>query len=189
MKYGILLLQEICFLLVGMTRKKLGQTLLHQSRDKPEYKSDYIEKYVIMNKMEKDMKVKALIERTEKGFYSIACDAQIGNFCLGGFGNSVEEAKADFASIVKEAQDCYVNEHGSLPDDFKTIEVDYKYDLQSFFNYFNWINISKFAKAAGINESKMRQYKTGKAFASERTKDTIEATIHRMSEELASVEL
>lgn len=135
------------------------------------------------------MKVHALIERTEKGYFSIACNAQIGNFCLGGFGDSVKDAKADFDSIVKEAQDSYIKEHGELPDELKEVEVEYRYDLQSFFNYFNWINISKFAQAAGINESKMRQYKTGKAFASERTKNTIESTIHKMSEELASVEL
>ena len=61
-------------------------------------------------KRAKDMKINALIERTENGYYSIACnaDAKIGRFCLGGFGSSVEEAKADFAAIVKEAQDCYV---------------------------------------------------------------------------------
>ena len=135
------------------------------------------------------MKVSALIERTENGYYSIACDGKIGNFCLGGFGDSVKDAKADFDSIVKEAQDSYIKEHGELPDELKEVEVEYRYDLQSFFNYFNWINISKFAQAAGINESKMRQYKTGKAFASERTKNTIESTIHKMSEELASVEL
>ena len=136
-----------------------------------------------------NMKVSALIERTESGYYSIACDGKIGNFCLGGFGDSVKDAKADFDSIVKEAQDSYIKEHGELPDELKEVEVEYRYDLQSFFNYFNWINISKFAQAAGINESKMRQYKTGKAFASERTKNTIESTIHKMSEELASVEL
>ena len=135
------------------------------------------------------MKVNALIERTDNDYYSIACDGKIGNFCLGGFGDSVKDAKADFDSIVKEAQDNYIKEPGSLPDDIKEVEVDYRYDLQSFFNYFNWINISKFAQAAGINESKMRQYKTGKAFANERTKNAIEATIHRMSEELAAVEL
>ena len=135
------------------------------------------------------MKVSALIERTENGYYSIACDGKIGNFCLGGFGDSVKDAKADFDSIVKEAQDSYIKEHGELPDELKEVEIEYRYDLQSFFNYFNWINISKFAQAAGINESKMRQYKTGKAFASERTKNTIESTIHKMSEELASVEL
>lgn len=135
------------------------------------------------------MKTNALIERTKNGYFSIACDGKIGNFCLGGFGDSVIDAKADFDSIVKEAQDCYIKEYGTLPDEFKEVIVDYKYDLQSFFNYFNWINISKFAKAAGINESKMRQYKTGKAFASERTKNAIEATIQKMSKELAAVEL
>ena len=51
------------------------------------------------------MKVEAIVERTDNGYYSIACDAQIGNFCLGGYGNSVDEAKADMAAIVKEAQE------------------------------------------------------------------------------------
>ena len=103
------------------------------------------------------MKVEAIVERTDNGYYSIACDAQIGNFCLGGYGNSVDEAKADMAAIVKEAQEEYVKEHGSLPKNLQEIKIEYKYDLQSFFNYFEWINISKFAKFAGINESKMRQ--------------------------------
>ena len=117
------------------------------------------------------MKVEAIVERTDNGYYSIACDAQIGNFCLGGYGNSVEEAKADMAAIVKEAQEEYVKEHGTLPKNLQEIKIDYKYDLQSFFNYFEWINISKFAKFAGINESKMRQYKIGAAYAGEKTKE------------------
>ena len=135
------------------------------------------------------MKVTALIERTDTEYFSIACDSQIGNFCLGGFGQSVEEAKADFNAIVKEAQETYVSHYGSLPDDLATVDVEYKYDMQSFFNYFDWINISKFAKAAGINESKMRQYKIGKAFAGERTRKKILSTIHRMSAELAAASL
>ena len=103
------------------------------------------------------MKVSALIERTENGYYSIACDGKIGNFCLGGFGDSVKDAKADFDSIVKEAQDSYIKEHGELPDELKELEIEYRYDLQSFFNYFNWINISKFAQAAGINEKQKKR--------------------------------
>ena len=69
------------------------------------------------------------------------------------------------------------------------IKIDYKYDLQSFFNYFEWINISKFAKFAGINESKMRQYKIGAAFAGEKTKDKIMSAIHKMSADLAAASL
>ena len=132
------------------------------------------------------MNVTAIIERTDSGYYSIACDAQIGNFCLGGFGESVEEAKADFNAIVKEAQEEYVRENGKLPEDFAKVDVEYKYDMQSFFNYFDWINVSKFAKAVGINESKMRQYKIGSAYAGERTRQKILSAVNRMSAELAS---
>ena len=67
--------------------------------------------------------------------------------------------------------------------------MSYKYDLVAFFNYFDWINISKFAKVAGISESKMRQYKTGSAFAGEKTKQKVQLAIKRMSAELASASL
>jgi hypothetical protein len=93
------------------------------------------------------------------------------------------------AAIVKEAQEEYVKEHGALPKNLQEIKIDYKYDLQSFFNYFEWINISKFAKFAGINESKMRQYKIGAAFAGEKTKDKIMSAIHKMSADLAAASL
>ena len=72
------------------------------------------------------MKVNALIERTENGYYSIACDGKIGIFCLGGFGDSVKDAKADFDSIVKEAQDNYIKEYGNLPDELKQVTVEYR---------------------------------------------------------------
>jgi hypothetical protein len=90
---------------------------------------------------------------------------------------------------VKEAQEEYVKEHGTIPKNLQEIKIDYKYDLQSFFNYFEWINISKFAKFAGINESKMRQYKIGAAYAGEKTKEKIMSAIHKMSADLAAVSL
>lgn len=64
-----------------------------------------------------------------------------------------------------------------------------KYDLQSFFNYFDWINVSQFAKKAGINESKMRQYKNGLAFAGESTTKKILDTIKNIGAELQSATL
>lgn len=135
------------------------------------------------------MKVTAIIEKGIDRKYAIISNEEIGDFCLGGFGDSVEEAKADLQAVIKEAQNEYVKEHGELPQSYKTITISYKYDLAAFFNFFDWINISKFAKAAGINESKMRQYKVGSAFAGERTKDKIQAAIKRMSAELASASL
>lgn len=133
------------------------------------------------------MKVKALIEKTDNGYYSITSDEQIGNYCLGGYGNSLAEAKTDFMSVVKEAQDAYVSARGDLPDKYKDVSVSYQYDLQSFFDYFDWINITKFAQVAGVNESKLRLYKVGKAFAGERTRAKLQEAVKRIGAELASV--
>ena len=41
----------------------------------------------------------------------------------------------------------------------------------------------------GINESKMRQYKIGAAYAGEKTKEKIMSAIHKMSADLAAVSL
>lgn len=132
------------------------------------------------------MKVKALIEKTDNGYYSITSDEMIGNYCLGGYGDSLADAKTDFLSVVKEAQEAYVAAHGELLDEYREITVSYQYDLQSFFDYFDWINITKFAQVAGVNESKLRLYKVGKAFAGERTKAKLQAAIKRMGAELSA---
>ncbi len=133
------------------------------------------------------MKVKALIEKTDNGYYSITSENMIGNYCLGGYGNSLAEAKDDFMAVVKEAQDAYITAHGELSDKYKEVSVSYQYDLQSFFDCFDWINITKFAQVAGVNESKLRLYKVGKAFAGERTKAKIQAAVKRMGAELSAV--
>lgn len=134
------------------------------------------------------MNVTGIIEK-ENGSYSIICNEEIGDFCLGGFGESVEAAKKDFESVIKEAQEDYAVEHGTLPEDLANVRVTYKYDLQAFFDFFDWINVSKFAKATGINESKMRQYKVGTAFAGERTRNNIQSAVRRMGAELSSASL
>lgn len=135
------------------------------------------------------MKVKALIEKTDNGYYSITSDEMIGSYCLGGYGDSLADAKTDFMSVVKEAQEAYVAAHGELSEEYRDISVSYQYDLQSFFAYFDWINITKFAQVAGVNESKLRLYKVGKAYAGERTKAKLQAAVKRMGAELAAVNI
>lgn len=49
------------------------------------------------------MKIKAIIERSKDGLYSIYSQERIGRDCFGGYGESVEEAKEDFLSSIKEA--------------------------------------------------------------------------------------
>lgn len=135
------------------------------------------------------MDILAIIEKGTDGLYSIYSDAMLLNHGLGGYGSSVEESKADFFESIKEAKEMIIEDGGTLPDEVESINVTFKYDLQSFFNYFDWINVSQFAKKAGINESKMRQYKNGLAFAGESTTKKILDAIKNIGAELQSATL
>ena len=73
--------------------------------------------------------------------------------------------------------------------DKESIDIEYRYDLQSFFNYFDFFNASKLAKSIGINESQMRQYKNGLAFPNENTTKKILDKVHSIGKELFAARL
>lgn len=132
------------------------------------------------------MKITGIIERNDNGYYQISSDDELADHGLGGYGYTAAEAKDDFMKSIEEAKDMIREEAGEIPREFADIEVEFKYDIPSFFNYFDWINVSAFAKRAGINESKMRAYKSGLSAASEKTMYRIYSTIKAMGVELAS---
>ena len=135
------------------------------------------------------MKVKAIIERNDNGYYQIYSEEDLGEHGLGGYGYSAKEAKEDFLKSIEEAKEMIMEESGELPAAYREVDVEFRYDLPSFFNFFDWINVTAFAKKAGINESKMRAYKTGLSSASEKTMEKIYATIKAMGVELSSATL
>lgn len=135
------------------------------------------------------MKISATIERNDNKYYQVSSDDEIMGHCLGGYGYSVAEAKADFFKSIEEAKEMIVEDGLTVPADAENVDVEFLYDIPSFFNYFDWINISAFAKKAGINESKMRAYKAGAASASEKTLNRILSTIKAMGVELSAATL
>ena len=134
------------------------------------------------------MKILAIIEKGADGLYSIYSDDMLLNHGLGGYGSSVEEAKADFFESIKEAKEMIIEEGKVLPDGADAIDVVFKYDLQSFFNYFSFLNISKIAEVAGINPSLMRQYASGVANVGEKQYDKIRIAIKKIGNELVSAQ-
>ena len=117
------------------------------------------------------MKILAIIEKGKDGLYSSYSEAHIGNSYFGGFGDSVTEVKEDFVASVKEAIAEQVAEG------------------PSFFNFFDYINMSKFAEYAGINESKMRAYKSGSAYPGEKTLAKIVVAVKSIGAELCNATL
>lgn len=132
------------------------------------------------------MKITATVERNDNNYYQISSRDELLNHGFGGFGYSVDEAKADFLESIEEVKAMIAEDGQTVPADAETIEVEFRYDIPSFFNYFDWINITAFAKKAGINESKMRAYKSGAATASEKTLKRIFSTVKTIGAELSA---
>jgi len=129
----------------------------------------------------------ALIERGKDGTFGIFTPDI--NSTIIGSGNTVEDAKADFENSVREIFQFYKEDGIELPDELKDVEFVYKYDIASMFDYYSWINVSQFARKAGINPSLMRQYRMGNTYISDNQISKIENTLHSLGKELAAIKL
>jgi len=128
----------------------------------------------------------ALIEKGNDGTYSIfAPNLQSVIF---GTGNTVEEAKADFENSVNEMKEAYIDTKGTLPKELIDVTFEYKYDIASLFNFLYCINVTKFAKKAGINGSLMRHYKGGE-YISQTQASKIENALHELGREISGIKL
>ncbi len=133
------------------------------------------------------MKTTALIEKGKDGTFGIFTPDLKSTVI--GEGNTVGEAKADFLNSVNELMLYYKETGKQIPEELIDIEFEFKYDIASLFNYYNFINVSQFAKSAGINPSLMRQYKTGHQYISENQVLKIETALHKIAREFAEIKL
>ena len=136
----------------------------------------------------KTVNILAIIEKGSDGLYSVYSDNHFGNSYFGGFGDSVSQAKEDFILSVREAISEQI-QAGHTVAKLEDIVITYKYDLPSFFNCFDFINVSRFAEFAGINESKMRAYKSGLSYPGEKTTAKILKAIQHIGSEFISISL
>lgn len=133
------------------------------------------------------MKTIALIEKGKDGVFGIFTPELESTII--GTGTTVAEAKTDFQNSLNEVLALYAKLGKELPDELKNVEFEYKWDIASLFEYFNWINVSKFAKTVGITPSLMRYYKNNDAYISEAQAKKIEHGLHKAARELLSISL
>ena len=107
-------------------------------------------------------KILVTIEFGDDGTYSCYSEQPIGDYAL-----------------IDECRQAY-------PEDerYTGLTFEYKYDLRSFFNYFNFLNVTEIAKRAGINPSLMRQYTSGVKTAGETTYKKLSSCISQIRTEL-----
>ena len=132
------------------------------------------------------MEIVAIIEKGSDGFFSIRSEQKIGRYFFGGYGDSVKEAKEDFLLSVQESISGAASDGRKIPP---KVDITFKYDIPSFFNYFDYLNVSKFAEYAGINESRMRAYKSVLACPGEKTTRKIMKAIESIGKEISSASI
>ena len=133
------------------------------------------------------MEITALIEKGKDGTFGVFTpDLQ---HTIIGEGKTVAEAKADFENSIKEVIASYTETGKQIPNELQGVEFVYKYDIASLFNYYSFINVSKFAQMVGINASLMRQYKSGNQYISENQISKIEDALHKMANEIGAIKL
>lgn len=131
--------------------------------------------------METNEKKTVVIERASDGTFSCYLSDDFDTFGLAGYGHSVEEAKADFWRAYDEIKEIEESEGREMPK----FSVIYKYDMQSFFEYFNFLNITRVAERSGINPSLLRQYSKGISKAGERQYKKLNDAMSKITEELS----
>ena len=122
------------------------------------------------------------MEKAKDGYYSCYVEEDLPGFGLSGFGDTAEAAKEDMLEAYKEIKEMQAEEGKEIPE----LEFVYKYDMQSFFDYFSFLNVTKVAELAGINPSLMRQYTSGVTNAGQKQYDKIRVAVERISKELSA---
>lgn len=122
------------------------------------------------------------MEKAKDGYYSCYVEEDLPGFGLSGFGETAEAAKEDMMKAYQEIKEMQQEESKEMPE----LEFTYKYDMQSFFDYFSFLNVTKVAELAGINPSLMRQYTSGVTNAGQKQYDKIRVAVERISKELSA---
>lgn len=127
-------------------------------------------------------KIVVTVAQAADGTYWCHTEQDVYGGGLNGAGPTVKEAKDDLKLCLEDARADYV-ENGGEP---YQVEFRYQYDLQSFFEYFSFLNVTEIAKRAGINPSLMRQYARGIKTAGEKTYARLAACMSNITEELSA---
>lgn len=96
---------------------------------------------------------------------------------------NLEQAFLEYVAAAAELGEAWIEEVRTRKD------WAFYMNMQALFELVPEVKISAIARRAGINESLMRQYATGKAVVSEDRLRYIEQTIHDLGRELQTVKL
>lgn len=127
-------------------------------------------------------KMTIIVEKTKDGNFDCYPADETQDYGISGYGTTAQEAITDLHSCIADAKAALEENGKSMPD----YELEYKYDIGSFFSYFNMFNAAKLAGMAGINKSLVSQYASGKRHASQLQYDRLRESVRKITADLAA---
>jgi len=124
------------------------------------------------------LKITIMITKNGTEGYVCSCDYPFEHFDLGGSGATVEEAKKDCFTFYDEMKMEYPDEK------FPELEVSWVFDFSSFFNHFDFLNVTKVAKYAKMSPSNFRHYAAGSKKMSQEQFSKVKRAINRMADDM-----
>ncbi|MCU0340597.1 MAG: hypothetical protein MUE30_11990 [Spirosomaceae bacterium] len=121
--------------------------------------------------------IRLIVEKGEDGQYWGRCN--IDDDLLVESAANQEELEAKMQQLAYEF-------YGVNPE---TIVWEVEYDLQTFFESFDYLKISKIAELADINSSLVRQYASGIKYPSAKQVKKLEGAIRQLGQRLTEVTL
>jgi len=125
-------------------------------------------------------KIKVIIEKTSDGFSAYADRVSLP---VGTIGDTIEEIRRNMV----DALNLHNNFTGKTS--IKESDLDFQFDLSSFFAYYKVINAKALAERIGMHQSLLAQYVTGKKKPSSRQVERIMAGIQEVAHELLELKI
>ena len=138
--------------------------------------------------MKKNLSIEVVVERHYDGTFwgttqNIPGVVTAFGASLDELKKNIEQAFLEYVAAAAELGEAWIEEVRTRK------EWAFYMNMQALFELVPEVKISAIARRAGINESLMRQYATGKAVVSEDRLRYIEQTIHDLGRELQTVKL
>lgn len=129
-------------------------------------------------------KVKAIIEKSADGMFSIYMDAEELPYLVTGTGRTVAEAIEKFEGGYSDTREYFLSEGKT----FEEVEIEYVYDVASFLQHYAYaFSLAGLERITGINQKQLGHYISGYRKPSKKTIKKIELRILEFSKELSSV--
>lgn len=121
-----------------------------------------------------------IVEMAADGTFGCYPEDEEKDFGIAGYGDTSEKAISDFRVAYDEMREMLAEEGKEVPD----YDFEFKYDLRSFFDYFDCFNAKKIAERAGINYAQLNQYLTGRRNASRMQYEKLAGCIRKITADL-----